>query len=372
MIKSRISILDGFRSLAILSVLLFHFFSRYIPPLNKTSLYPYKNAYDYFGFGRFGVEFFFIISGFVIFFTLDNTINFSSFWKKRFIRLFPSIVLASLITYIVFNLFDHSYLFPSSHKIENFIPSVTFISPILLNNIFSTHNLNLNYINGAYWSLWPEIQFYLLVSVIYYSNKEKFIKHFIFISVLLMSINYIIENVQGSNRLNIRLSNNFLLNYSKWFQHGFNLIDFLQFFSLGVLFYLLFKNKQLNHKTSNYVKLSLVFLLLYTIYTGVGLQARVIYIIMIFLFFLFIYSPKWIGIFENKVLTDIGKSSYFLYLIHENIGVLIIYSIGQYFLPAGFILPIALIVALVILSNLFTSKVDKKISNWLKKKVTEH
>lgn len=168
MIEKRISILDSFRALAILSVLLFHYFSRWTPPRNVVSLYPYKNAYDFFGYGYLGVQFFFIISGFVIFFTLDNTTDFYTFWKKRLIRLLPSLLIASLITIIFFRIFDTSTIFPESHDFKNLLPSLLFIQPTLLNSIFSNNHTNFNYINGSYWSLWTEIQFYLLASVIYY------------------------------------------------------------------------------------------------------------------------------------------------------------------------------------------------------------
>lgn len=113
-------------------------------------------------------------------------------------------------------------------------------------------------------------------------------------------------------------------------------------------------------------------MLLVTIYSGGQLDIRVIYFLMISLFFIFIYSQKMLKIFENKTLVKIGQSSYFLYLIHENIGILIIYSLAKYFLPLGFILPLILIFALVVFSNLFTSKIDKPISNFLKTKTIKH
>ena len=103
--KSRIAVLDGFRALAILSVMFFHYFSRWTPPLNSISIYPYKNSYNFFQYGYLGVQFFFIISGFVIFFTLERTNYLVAFWKKRVIRLVPSIVCASIITFIIFRFF---------------------------------------------------------------------------------------------------------------------------------------------------------------------------------------------------------------------------------------------------------------------------
>lgn len=220
MVKSRIAILDGFRALAILTVILFHYFSRYTPPLNSVSLYPYKNDFDYFGWGRVGVQFFFIISGFVIFFTLDKTEYFHSFWKKRLIRLVPSIIIASIITFVIFNIFDTNNLFPSSHKVLNFIPSVTFINPHLFNNFLVKFNIKLDYIDGAYWSLWPELQFYFLSSLLYYFNKKNFIRNFMIISILLITVNYIVWNSRGSNRLNINVSPFFLTSIQNGFKVG--------------------------------------------------------------------------------------------------------------------------------------------------------
>lgn len=81
--KSRIDILDSYRSLAIIAVLLFHFFSRNTTPYNKINLYTYNNQYNYFGYGYLGVEFFFIISDFVIFFILEHINAFTSFLENR-------------------------------------------------------------------------------------------------------------------------------------------------------------------------------------------------------------------------------------------------------------------------------------------------
>jgi peptidoglycan/LPS O-acetylase OafA/YrhL len=88
--ESRIDILDSYRFIAILSVMLYHYYSRWTPPQNNVSYYPYGSGYDHFSLGWLGVQFFFIISGFVIAFTLTRTGSFTEFWKKRLIRLLPS------------------------------------------------------------------------------------------------------------------------------------------------------------------------------------------------------------------------------------------------------------------------------------------
>lgn len=85
------------------------------------------------------------------------------------IRLVPSIFIASLITFLFFNLFDKGNISPTSHSFNNFLVSISFINPTLLQYVFKT---DFNYINGSYWSLWPEIQFYFFAGILYFLNKD--------------------------------------------------------------------------------------------------------------------------------------------------------------------------------------------------------
>lgn len=358
-IKTRIAILDGFRAIAILAVLLFHYFSRWTPPLNRLSVYPYKSKYDYFSLGHLGVQFFFIISGFVIFFTLDNTDNFILFWKKRFIRLFPSMLIASICTYLVFRFFDKVNLFPDSHNPWNILTSITFINPFILSKIFTSSNFGS--ISGSYWSLWPEVQFYFLASILFYFDKKKFVNHFIIISFGLIISNYILQNIEGSNVLKISLSPRVINSYDVWFRQAFNLVLYLPYFTMGMFFYLLFKNKSKNIKTSQIIKFCMGVLILYIIYSGVQMPVRLWYLGMIMSFFGFIYFPKKLSLLEHKSITTIGKSSYFLYLIHENLGVLFIFSLGGHFLQLSFIFTILVILAFIEMSKLFTNHVDQPL-----------
>jgi len=363
--NSRIEILDGFRAVAILAVMFFHFFSRWAPQSNSYSLYPYNNQYDFFRYGYLGVQFFFMISGFVIFFTLERTNEFSVFLKKRLIRLFPSIVVATIITYLVFNLLDNSFVFPEAHEIKNFIPSLSFISPSFFNQLFGTEY---KYINGSYWSLWPEVQFYIFISIIYYLNKAKAVRNFISISILLILVNYAYTYVQDNNGLYITLPQEVLDFYFVW-MGIFNLIDYLPCFSLGVLFYILYKDKQLNQKSLIWIKASVFFFMTYTLYLSPPWDSKIIYAVIFSLFLCFIYLPGGLFVFKNNFLVRIGKGSYFLYLIHESIGVLLIYLFAQYFFPVSFLFILLLIYAFIWISFFYTEKIDYYISRFLKKRL---
>lgn len=349
----RINLLDSFRGIAILLVLFFHFFSRY------TILYPYHDKCDFFSYGKMGVHFFFIISGFVILYTLENTNDFVTFWKKRMIRLLPSMLVASILTYLIFNLFDSGFLFPTSHFFKNILASITFIPPDLLASVFNL-KVELDYISGSYWSLWPEIQFYLFISSIYFFCKNKFLILFFSLSFIGMLINFIISNVLIKDNNFIKAVKSYLI--------VFNLIPTLPYFCFGVIFYLMYKNKILNKEVPFYVKIFSVLLLILQIFNYYTVPLKLALFFLFFtLFVILIVNPKVLNFLENKILQRIGVSSYFLYLIHENIGVLIINKYGVFFTNYEFIFPLGLILFFAVISVFYTYNIEKLMNNYLKK-----
>lgn len=348
----RIGVLDSFRAIAIFLVLLFHYFSRW------TIFYPYSDKYNFFTYGQMGVQFFFIISGFVILYTLENTNNFVVFWKKRMIRLFPSILIASLITYFVFDLFDTELLFPTSHSLKNVLASIVFIPPNLLSSIFN-HKVELDYTSGSYWSLWPEIQFYFYVSTLYFLNKVKFTQIFFGLTFIL---------VLSSSILDYSHNDNFFIRTTKVFFAFFNFIEALPYFCFGVIFYILYKNKIVQKKIPVYLKIYFLGLVLLQILENYSQPLKLgLVFIFLLLFMALIYYPKLIHFLENKILLKIGVSSYFLYLIHENIGVFMIHKWGGFLESHEFIFPLIVILFLTAISIFYTFTIDKKINNCLKK-----
>jgi peptidoglycan/LPS O-acetylase OafA/YrhL len=80
--------LDGVRGLAVLGVMLFHFVG-IMPPSNWGA----RAIVHVVGFGAYGVELFFVLSGFLITGILCDTRNgphfFRNFYMRRFLRIFP-------------------------------------------------------------------------------------------------------------------------------------------------------------------------------------------------------------------------------------------------------------------------------------------
>ena len=90
--SGRILALDSMRGLAALSVALFHY----------TYGFNHGDTNYVFHKGFLGVQFFFILSGFVIFMTVNKKPNLRSFVVGRFTRLYPAYWLSVVLTFLVF------------------------------------------------------------------------------------------------------------------------------------------------------------------------------------------------------------------------------------------------------------------------------
>ena len=92
--KTRYDILDGLRGVAAMMVLLYHIFN------DAKSFYVWPTPVNDFFHGFLGVDFFFILSGFVMGYAYDkqwNSMTLGGFIKRRLIRLHPMVVIGVLI-----------------------------------------------------------------------------------------------------------------------------------------------------------------------------------------------------------------------------------------------------------------------------------
>lgn len=93
--EMRITHLDGLRGLAILLVVVYHLFARWaeLVPWGDSTAVPIVRT------GYHGVELFFLISGFVILMTLERSPNLFSFAWRRWLRLFPAMLICSALIF---------------------------------------------------------------------------------------------------------------------------------------------------------------------------------------------------------------------------------------------------------------------------------
>ncbi len=332
----RISILDGFRALAIIPVIFFHYFSRWTPPMNPTNFYPYGETYrdiPLFQYGFLGVEFFFVISGFVICMTLSTSKSGYDFAIKRVSRLWPAMLLCSVLTFVLLKIIPQE-LFSANAK--NFLPSLTFIDPFILGKALKQ---DFEWMDGAYWSLFVEVRFYFWAALIYFFSKSRFLEAFFAFTtagvILFFAGQYAVPGIRT------------LVEYAFF-------PKFLPLFAMGVGFFYLYDKKR--EKFAHFIILeSLAVLVLEARYTyqqktthslSMGVELGV-YAAVVGAFYIFVYRPQWFSFFGWKPVSAVGAASYSLYLLHQNAGVAMIRYITDTTMIRGEFVAIGVIAALI-------------------------
>ena len=152
--------LDGLRFLCLLSVFLFHSFSTNYSNINESTTYIFIKK-TLFGNGNLGVNFFFVLSGFLITFLLikekafKGKINIVNFWIRRILRIWPLYFFCVFFGFVIFPLIK---IFFGQVPNENANP-IYYI--FFINNFdFINKGLPDASVLGVLWSVAIEEQFY--------------------------------------------------------------------------------------------------------------------------------------------------------------------------------------------------------------------
>ena len=351
--SKRLDELDGFRALAIVLVIGFHYFSRWTPTINSVNLYPYGNilaTFPLFKYGYVGVELFFIISGFVICLTLFQSNRISEFYWKRFSRLFPTMLLCSLVTVFLESLLPIKLF---QIHLSSLLPSWTFVDPIVFSKIFGS---DFHGVDGSYWSLFIEVKFYLIISLIYFLSKKHNFPQYFFLFFISVELSNLMTSMLGLIKLNRLINLLFFIKY-------------LPFFAGGVGFYFLFFDK-IKFFYHSIIFSSIIFILINGLFhSSINFIELFFYVLFYLMFYLFIFKRTWLSPFSWKPMTMIGAASYSLYLLHQDLGVTIIATLGNWFkfdnILAILLIPL-FVILLMIISSLFIYKIwEVPTKSWI-------
>lgn len=151
--KKHYAILDGLRGVAALTVVLFHIFETF--SLGD----PTKQIINH---GYLAVDFFFLLSGYVIGYAYDDRwghMSIASFFKRRLIRLHPMIIIGMLIGAILFY-FQDSFFFPKIHEVPLWKMLLTLLIGCTLIPVPVSWDIRgwaeMHPLNGPAWSLFFE------------------------------------------------------------------------------------------------------------------------------------------------------------------------------------------------------------------------
>jgi peptidoglycan/LPS O-acetylase OafA/YrhL len=160
--KPRYEILDGLRGVAALIVVAFHLFETYSPGV----------PYQVLNHGYLAVDFFFVLSGFVIGYAYDDRwdrMSMLDFCKRRLIRLHPMLVIGTLFGACLFFLGGDHPDFPMIHDVTWWQVALCTLACLFLFPMSKGMDIRgwaeLNPLNGAQWSLFWEYIANLLYAV---------------------------------------------------------------------------------------------------------------------------------------------------------------------------------------------------------------
>ena len=122
-----------------------------------------------FHLSTYAVHMFFIVSGFLIFWSFDANQNKKHFYIKRFFRIFPLYAFLIILQTLFFIGFSDGSTF---EVIKYFIANIFFLN-FLAPSVGSTlSSLEVNAINGSLWTLKNEVVFYLIVPLLFMFYKK--------------------------------------------------------------------------------------------------------------------------------------------------------------------------------------------------------
>lgn len=154
--------LDGWRFCCFLSVFLFHSFHTNFTYISANPVYHFIK-HHLFGNGNLGVNFFFVLSGFLITYLLleekerNKRVNIPYFWVRRILRIWPLYFFCVFFGFVLFPLLKQA-LGQTPNETANPLYFLTFTS----NFDLFVNGLPDSSVLGVLWSVAIEEQFYLV------------------------------------------------------------------------------------------------------------------------------------------------------------------------------------------------------------------
>jgi peptidoglycan/LPS O-acetylase OafA/YrhL len=252
--------------------------------------------------GLIVVDFFFLISGFVISYNYSNKIssleNLLKFQLKRFIRLYPlHLVMLGIFSLVeIIKLFFYirtgitpNHLIFSTNNIETFIINIFLLQGFILNSTFNTPS----------WSISQEFYIYFIYGLTAYFVKDKK-KIFVIFFLILVSSYFFMQKYELQKETNI-----------------YGSIRCIFCFFLGASLSIIKKNMRtsINIFFSNIINLLILSLIFLSIFNE-------LYLPTVLLFAIFIITNLCskrniiLDILNKKVFIFLGSISYGIYMIH--------------------------------------------------------
>jgi peptidoglycan/LPS O-acetylase OafA/YrhL len=285
--------------------------------------------------GKVGVSLFFLISGYVIFMTLERSAGFVDFMRRRWLRLWPAMFAVSLFVFATAALFTR----PAGEPVmRDLLPGLTFVEPAAWSWLLGSPQ---GVLEGSFWTLFVEMKFYIVVSALYFTVGAR---GAIAGLIGMFFAPYLVGRLPSPIPSAIYASANFL---DSWYWG---------WFAAGALYF---------KAQPNSWKLTLAaFLLSLVAAYKMEPALQVAAVVVAVLFGAAQISHHLRRFLSQRWFVFLGAISYPLYLIHENMMVSMIGSVGRALpaLPAVFV-PVVPIAIVVFLGWVFATYIEPAVKH---------
>jgi peptidoglycan/LPS O-acetylase OafA/YrhL len=273
--------LDAFRGVAALGVVFFHYTLKYDQHYGHAD-----GLWFTFLQGKSGVDLFFMISGFVIYMTLSRTRTWADFAVSRFSRLYPAYWTALILTFSAVSLVG---LPGRDVDVMTAAVNVTMFQQLL----------GFDHVDGVYWTLQIELCFYLWMLALFLLRRLQHIKLFL-LTWIAMSI--VAHPFQGHipDALGIVF-----------------LVSHIHLFALGIVFYTIYRDRVVRPLDGGIILVSVV---AHFVQRPMVLSPAILLFVVAF----FLLVTNRLKAITLRPFVYLGTISYSLYLLHQNIGYMVI------------------------------------------------
>jgi peptidoglycan/LPS O-acetylase OafA/YrhL len=331
--NKRLLELDALRGIASIFVVLFHYSG-----FSGIDL-------EFLQVGLTGVDLFFLISGYVIFMTLEKVNTGADFVISRLSRVYPSYLVMMSITIFCIVFLGHGN-FPSARSL---LGNISLFQPFF----------NVSYIEDAYWTLTVEMQFYILMWLLFMTGRLKHIELLGIIFIILIQFYELIAR-------------NYFP-YSKLYiipRSYFPIISYFQMFFAGIIF---FKIRNISNSWQRLLLILICFISSILLYPDSGKAhfyiSSELYSIMLLIYFLtfYLFANHKLQMIAVKPLLFFGTISYCLYLIHDKAGYLIFSFLKSHIHINLLLLTVIVFGVMIGIASLVTYCIEVPAINFIRK-----
>ncbi len=330
--KNRILELDGLRALAAINLMLFHLTHVYSVKFGYSSPLGFE-----WPFGAYGVELFFILSGYLNAMSLLRRGDPSRYLSARFIRIVPIFLIVIVANLLIVQLPPHD---TTHYTTAQWIANLTLVPRLLGQEC----------IDPVMWTLQVEMMFYGLLTLLFVGGL---LRRPIWTWSILLALSLLVcrwVDAQPATSLEGSLLASWAIAV-----RGLLLLDFIPLFAIGFMLYLL-RTRQGSSITSLIVLIAGAAVFHHIDHGKHNPAATVLIVATVAL-----ASMGKIPPLRIRPLVFVSTISYALYLCHNNLGCALIHHFDRAGLPSVACLLIAIVFSLS-LATIVTTRVEQPIT----------